>query len=99
MRKTILTLLPTALLALSAPQAASAMPADSVRDKVLLSTEPATYYGYYGGYRGYRYYHPRRHYYYYPRRHYYGYGYYPYNYNYGTYQRPTYGPYRFTPRW
>jgi hypothetical protein len=96
MRKTLLTVLPVFLLAISAPQSASATPlgGSAMKTADISSVENVTYYrrgyGYYGG--GYGYY-PRRSYNYYPR--YYGsYGYYPQQY-YGYYAQPysNYGYY------
>ena len=49
MRKTLLTLVPAALIALSATPA-SAMPMDGTLGQAGSAVEPATYYGYYGGY-------------------------------------------------
>ncbi|MBI4275933.1 MAG: hypothetical protein HY659_14660 [Rhizobiales bacterium] len=85
MRKTLLTLLPVALIALSAPQSASAMPIDDLARKVVTAAEPVTYYGY-GYYPRYRYHN------YAP--YYYSYRYKPYYYNYYSAPRYYYYPRR-----
>jgi hypothetical protein len=91
MRKTLLSVLPVALLAISASQPVSATPLSGTAMKAadISSVENVTYYGRRGyGYHGGWGYYPRRSY-YYPR--YYGsYGYYPQYYGYAP---PYYGYY------
>lgn len=99
MRKTLLILLPVALIALSAPQSASAMPIDGSVSKAVPAVETVTYYGYGYGYGyGYNYYPRYRHYNYAPK-YYYNYGYKPYYYNYYPVQRFHYYPRRHYYRW
>lgn len=95
MRKTLLTLLPVTLIALSAPQSASAMPIDGLAGKAVSAVETVTYYGY-----GYRYgYYPRYRYYNYAPNYYYRHGYKPYYYGYSYAPRYYYYPRRHYYRW